>query len=68
LESLQIQDAFDERESTQTAELLFAVKSTLAKLAVNVDIFIVKLEAQKSLNAQDVIRNLIETLMQLEIF
>jgi hypothetical protein len=44
------------------------VKSTLAKLAVNVDIFIVRLEAQRSLNAQDVIRNLIEILMQLEIF
>jgi hypothetical protein len=44
------------------------VKSTLAKLAVNVDIFIARLEAQRSLNAQDVIRNLIETLMPLEIF
>jgi hypothetical protein len=44
------------------------VKSTLAKLAVNVDIFIARLEAQRSLNAQDVIKNLIETLMQLEIF
>jgi hypothetical protein len=55
-------------ESTQTAELLFAVKSTLAKLTVNVDIFIARLGAQRSLNAQDVIRNLIETLMQLELF
>jgi hypothetical protein len=55
-------------ESTQTAELLFAVKSTLAKLAANVDIFIARLETQRSSNAQDVIRNLIETLMQLEIF
>jgi hypothetical protein len=51
-----------------TAELLFAVRSTLAKLAVNVDIFIARLEAQRSSNAQDVIRNLIDTLMQLEIF
>jgi hypothetical protein len=41
---------------------------TLAKLVVNVDIFIASLEAQRSSNAQDVIRNLIETLMQLEIF
>jgi hypothetical protein len=55
-------------ESTQTAELLFAVKNTLAKLAVNVDIFIVRLEAQRSSNVQDVNKNLIETLMQLEIF
>jgi hypothetical protein len=44
------------------------VKSTLAKLAVNVDIFIARLEAQRSSNVQDVIRNLIEILMQLEIF
>jgi hypothetical protein len=44
------------------------MNNTLAKLAVNVDIFIARLEAQRSLNAQDVIRNLIETLMQLEIF
>jgi hypothetical protein len=50
-------------ESTQTAELLFAVKSTLVKLAANVDIFIARLEAQRSSNAQDVIKNLIETLM-----
>jgi hypothetical protein len=35
---------------------------------VNVDIFIARLEAQRNSNAQDVIRNLIETLMQLEIF
>jgi hypothetical protein len=44
------------------------VKNTLAKLAVNVDIFIARLEAQRRSNAQDVIKNLIETLMQLEIF
>jgi hypothetical protein len=44
------------------------VKSTLAKLALNVDIFIAKLEAQRSSNAQDVIRNPIETLMQPGIF
>jgi hypothetical protein len=44
------------------------VKSTLVKLAVNVDIFIARLEAQRSSNVQDVIRNLIETLMQLEVF
>jgi hypothetical protein len=44
------------------------VKSTLAKLAVNLDIFIAILEAQRSLNAQDVIKNLIETLKQPEIF
>jgi hypothetical protein len=44
------------------------VKSTLAKLAVNVDIFIARLEAQRSSNVQDVIKNLIEALMQLEIF
>jgi hypothetical protein len=69
LESLQIQDAIDEQvESTQTAELLFAVKSTLVKLAVNVDIFIARLEDQRSSNTQDVIKNLIGTLMQLEIF
>jgi hypothetical protein len=55
-------------ESTQTAELLFAVKSTLAKLAVNVDIFIAKLEAQRSSNVLDVTKNLIETLMQPGIF
>jgi hypothetical protein len=55
-------------KSTQTAELLFAVKSTLAKLAVNVDIFIARLETQRSSNFQDVIKNLIEALMQLEIF
>jgi hypothetical protein len=42
-------------------------KSPLAKLAVNVDVFIARLETQKSLNAPDVIRNLIKTLMQLEI-
>jgi hypothetical protein len=29
------------------------VKSTLAKLAVNVDIFIARLEAQRSSNVQD---------------
>jgi putative transposase len=34
----------------------------------NVDIFIAKLEAQRSSNVQDVIKNLIEILMQLEIF
>jgi hypothetical protein len=44
------------------------VKSTLAKLAVNVDIFIARLEAQRSSKVQDVIRNPIETLMQPEIF
>jgi hypothetical protein len=37
------------------------VKSTLAKLAVNVDIFIARLEAQRSSNVLDVIKNLIET-------
>jgi hypothetical protein len=31
------------------------VKSTLAKLAVNVDIFIVRLEAKRISNVQDVI-------------
>jgi hypothetical protein len=61
-------DWWTRRGSIQTAELLFAVKSTLAKLAVNVDIFIVRLEGQRSSNAQDVNKNLIETLMQLEIF
>jgi hypothetical protein len=44
------------------------MKSTLAKLAVNVDIFIARLQAQRSSNVRDVIKNLIETLMQLEIF
>jgi hypothetical protein len=44
------------------------VKSTLAKLAVNVDIFIARLEAQRSSNVQDVNKNLIETLMQPGIF
>jgi hypothetical protein len=43
-------------------------ESILVKLAVNVDSFIARLEAQKSLNAQYVIKNLIETLMQLGIF
>jgi hypothetical protein len=50
-------------EGIQTAELLIAMKSTLAELAVNVDIFIARLEAQRSSNVQDVIKNLIETLM-----
>jgi hypothetical protein len=44
------------------------MKSTLAKLAVNVDIFIARLEAQRSSNVQDVTKNLIETLMQPGIF
>jgi metal-responsive CopG/Arc/MetJ family transcriptional regulator len=44
------------------------VKITPSKLAVTVDIFIARLEAQRSSNVQDVIRNLIEALMQLEIF
>jgi hypothetical protein len=44
------------------------VKNKLAKFAVNVGIFIAKLEAQRSSNAQDVIKNLIEALMQLGIF
>jgi hypothetical protein len=61
-------DWWTRRESTQTAKLLFAVKSTLAKLAVNVEIFIARLEAQKSLNVHNVIKNLIETLMQPGIF
>jgi hypothetical protein len=38
-----------------------------AKLAVNVDIFIARLEAQRSSNVQDVIKSLIEILMQLKI-
>jgi hypothetical protein len=36
------------KKNTQTAELLFAVKSILAKLAVNADFFTARLEAQKS--------------------
>jgi hypothetical protein len=44
------------------------VMSTLAKLAINVYFFIARLEAQKNSNVQDVTKNLIETLMQLEIF
>jgi hypothetical protein len=44
------------------------VKNALAKLAVNVDIFIARLKAQRSSNVQGVIKNLIKTLMQLEIF
>jgi hypothetical protein len=35
---------------------------------VNVDFFAAILEAQRSSNVPDVIRNLIETLMELEIF
>jgi hypothetical protein len=44
------------------------MKSALVKLAVNVDIFIAKLEAQRSSNVLDVIKNLIKTVMQPEIF
>lgn len=54
-------------ESTQAAELLFALKCTLAKLAVNVGLFTPILEAQ-CLNAHNAIKNLIETSMQPEIF
>jgi hypothetical protein len=41
---------------------------TLAKLAVNVHVFIARLEAQRSSNVLDVIKDLIETLMQPGIF
>jgi hypothetical protein len=41
---------------------------TLVKLAVDVDIFIARLEAQRSSNVLDVIKNLIGTLMQPGIF
>jgi hypothetical protein len=44
------------------------VKSTIAKLAVNVDIFIARLEAQRSSNVQDATKNLIKALMQPGIF
>jgi hypothetical protein len=43
-------------------------KSILAKLAVNVDSFIARLKAQRGSNVRDVIKNLIETLMQPGIF
>jgi putative transposase len=41
---------------------------TLAKLAVNVDCFTARLEAQRDSNVYNVTKNLIETLMQLGIF
>lgn len=42
--------------------------STLAKLAVNVDLFAPILEAQMCSNVHNIIENLIETSMQLEMF
>jgi hypothetical protein len=44
------------------------VKSTLAKLAVKVDFFTARLEAQRSSNVHNVTKNLIEILMKLGIF
>jgi hypothetical protein len=44
------------------------VKNTLAKLAVNVDFFTARLKAQRSLNVNNVTKNLIETLMPLGVF
>jgi hypothetical protein len=48
-------------ENTQTAELIFAVKSTPAKIAVNVDFFTARLKAQRSSNFHNVTKNLIKT-------
>jgi hypothetical protein len=44
------------------------VMGTLAKLAVNVDFFTTRLEAQRSSDVHNVTKNLIETLILLGIF
>lgn len=44
------------------------MKSILAKLGANVDLFTARLEVETSSNVHNVTKNLIETLMQLGIF
>jgi hypothetical protein len=68
LKSLQIQDIINEQDQIIPKLLSYYLRDTLAKLAVNVDFFTARLEAQRSSNVHNVTKNLIKTLMQLGIF